>query len=319
MSDMNINNMDDKQLRNEVQLLRDELAIMKRKYEDILYNLDTNNFSSRFVKEQGDMKTAIDVTAKGIESKVSNEEFESTKTQLANRITSEVKTLSDADKQLSSKIEQTAEGIRIEIETNEFVNSEVHDNLDASINMTAKKIESVLSKNISAKFISNSDPNTITTSQKQKGMLCEYDETLYYYNDVSGKWKVYPYADGVKSQFLQTADGFNLTNDTRIDGSLIVSGTIDADRISTEIAQVNKSLRIGNLGSPTDSKCIEFNNTANISACDTAKNTTGNSYKDCLKINAQRIFMSSVLDLSGCRVENFDLSNVDVDTTAKFA
>ena len=61
MSD--ISNMTDKQLRNEVQLLRDELAIMKRKYEDIIYNLDTDNFSSRFVKEQGDMKTAIKVTA----------------------------------------------------------------------------------------------------------------------------------------------------------------------------------------------------------------------------------------------------------------
>lgn len=77
MSDSNINNMNVIQLRNEVQLLRDELAIMRRKFEDIIYNLDTDNFSSRFVKEQGDMKTAIKVTAEGIESKVSKEEFES--------------------------------------------------------------------------------------------------------------------------------------------------------------------------------------------------------------------------------------------------
>lgn len=76
MSD-NINSMNFKQLRTEVQMLRDELAIMKRKYEDIIYNLDTDNFSSRFVKEQGDMKTAIKVTAEGIETKVSKEEFES--------------------------------------------------------------------------------------------------------------------------------------------------------------------------------------------------------------------------------------------------
>ena len=46
MSD-NIPDMNFKQLRNEVQLLRDELAIMKRKYEDILYNLDDDNFSRR--------------------------------------------------------------------------------------------------------------------------------------------------------------------------------------------------------------------------------------------------------------------------------
>ena len=75
MSD-NINKMDFKQLRNEVQLLRDELAIMKRKYEDILYNLDDDNFSSRIVKEKGDMKTAIEVNAEGIKTKVSQEDLD---------------------------------------------------------------------------------------------------------------------------------------------------------------------------------------------------------------------------------------------------
>ena len=65
-----------KKLRNEVQLLRDELAIMKRKYEDIIYNLDTDNFSSRFVKEQDNMKTAIEVTAEGIKTKVSKEDLD---------------------------------------------------------------------------------------------------------------------------------------------------------------------------------------------------------------------------------------------------
>ena len=80
MSD-NIAKMDFKQLRNEVQLLRDELAIMKRKYEDILYNLDTDNFSGRFVKEQGDMKTAIEITAEGIKTKVSKEDLDGSLSQ----------------------------------------------------------------------------------------------------------------------------------------------------------------------------------------------------------------------------------------------
>ena len=74
MSD-NIAKITDKQLRNEVQLLRDELALMKRKFEDIIYNLDTDNFSSRFVKEQGNMKTAIEINAKGIKTKVSQEDL----------------------------------------------------------------------------------------------------------------------------------------------------------------------------------------------------------------------------------------------------
>ncbi len=106
MSDFDINKMDFKQLRNEVQLLRDELAIMKRKYEDIIYNLDTDNFSSRFVKEQGDMRTAIEVTAKGIETKVSNEEFQSTQKQTAELISSEVKKVEEDTK---NGIEKTLE------------------------------------------------------------------------------------------------------------------------------------------------------------------------------------------------------------------
>lgn len=110
MSD--ISKMTDRQLRNEVQLLRDELAIMKRKYEDIIYNLDTDNFSSRFVKEQGDMKTAIEVTAKGIEAKVSNEEFQSKLSLTAERFETSI---SNLDLTLSSKITQSAETIKAEV------------------------------------------------------------------------------------------------------------------------------------------------------------------------------------------------------------
>ena len=77
-----------KRLRNEIQLLRDELALMKRKYEDIIYNLDTDNFSSRFTKEQGDMRAAIEFTAEGIKSKVSKDDLDaySTKIQTAEQI-----------------------------------------------------------------------------------------------------------------------------------------------------------------------------------------------------------------------------------------
>ena len=71
-----INKMDLKQLRNEVQLLRDELAIFKRKYEDIIYNLDDDNLSSRLVREKDNMKTAIEINAEGIKAKVSKEDLE---------------------------------------------------------------------------------------------------------------------------------------------------------------------------------------------------------------------------------------------------
>lgn len=138
MSD-NINNMDFKQLRNEVQLLRDELAIMRRKYEDILYNLDDENFSSRLVKQKGDMMTSItqteesiklqaekvtensqnistlQITAEEIESTVFEKNDDGTKTskiqQTADAITTEVTNRINEDRKLSSQITQTAESI----------------------------------------------------------------------------------------------------------------------------------------------------------------------------------------------------------------
>ena len=144
MSD-NISTMNDRQLRNEVQLLRDELAIMKRKYEDIIYNLDTDNFSSRFVKEQGKMKTAIEVNAKGITTKVSDADFQSSKAQTAQKIEMEVKKLTAADSELSSKITQEADKIRSEVkETTDAINGEFEKY--STIEQTAEKISATVTK-----------------------------------------------------------------------------------------------------------------------------------------------------------------------------
>lgn len=134
MSD-NISTMNDKQLRNEVQLLRDELAIMRRKFEDIIYNLDTDNFSSRFVKEQGKMKTAIEVTAEGIKTKVSKEDLDkslssySTIEQTADKISTAVTSINNStDEKLKnySTIEQTAEKISSTV-TKEYVTDLIGD------------------------------------------------------------------------------------------------------------------------------------------------------------------------------------------------
>ena len=131
-------NINVKQLRTEVQLLRDELAIMKRKYEDIIYNLDTDNFSSRFVKEQGDMRTAIEVTAEGIKTKVSNEEFQSAMTQTAEKIETEV---SNLDNTLSTRISQNAEEISLEAQAR----AEADSALNSKISVTANGITSRVS------------------------------------------------------------------------------------------------------------------------------------------------------------------------------
>lgn len=111
MSDKSIEKMSNKELRKEVQLLRDEVAIMRRKYEDILYNLDDDNFSSKIIREKANMKTEIAVTAEAIKTKVSTEEMQSQITQTAGVINLRIDDVYD---NLSSEIqlnEQTISAI----------------------------------------------------------------------------------------------------------------------------------------------------------------------------------------------------------------
>ena len=251
MSDYNINKMDFKQLRNEVQLLRDELAIMKRKYEDIIYNLDTDNFSSRFVKEQGDMKTAIEITAEGIKTKVSQEDLDdsllnySTIDQTAEKIELAVVSVNDStDEKLThySTIEMTDEQIEMRVGITET-------DMYSLFSITDDAIKGIVPKNISAKFESSVMPTFNNTTEKEKGMLCEYRGELYYYNDVTNTWKLYPHTDGgVISQFVQTGDGFELTGDVYISGDSIVDGTISADRIDTENLSCTRLYSKGDFG-----------------------------------------------------------------------
>ena len=170
-----IKDMDFKELRNEVQMLRDALAIMQRKYEDILYNLDDENFSGSLIKEKNGMKAQIEINENEIKAKVSTEELNSTITQ------------------------------------------------------TAYNIEMEVSKAITTKFVANILPSNPTDEQKKA--FCEYNGKLYYWNSISERWVQARYTDGVKSQFLQTADGFELTGDVKVSGDLIVGGTISGSTL----------------------------------------------------------------------------------------
>ncbi len=174
-----------KQLRNEVQLLRDELARMKRKYEDIIYNLDTDNFSSRFVKEQGNMKTAIEVNAKGIKTKVSSE---------------------DLDKSLSeySTIVQTASMINTTV-TKEYVIDKLGDDyvtnavLSSEIKQTADEIYLSVSGQYETKTDANANYNALHSSISRVSVTANGIET-----------RVEDLEDFKTSTFTQTADGFTL-------------------------------------------------------------------------------------------------------------
>jgi hypothetical protein len=187
MSDKDTNKMNDKELRNEVQLLRDELAIFKRKYEDLLYNLDYDNFSSHIIKEKDGMKTQIDINEKGISTLVT-------------------------DVKNSSEIAQTAYEISMS----------VADDLNnySTITQTNNKINMLVSKSISATFVSDVKPTKANTTDEQKGMLCEYNGEYYYYNNISSSWEKCPYQNEIKSLFEQTPDGFNLVGDVSVKGRI---------------------------------------------------------------------------------------------------
>lgn len=52
MVEKDIDKMDLSEIKTEVQRLRDELAKMKRGYDDVIYNLDYENFSDGYVQNQ---------------------------------------------------------------------------------------------------------------------------------------------------------------------------------------------------------------------------------------------------------------------------
>lgn len=216
----NVYNMTDKQLRNEVQLLRDELAIMKRKYEDIIYNLDDDNFSSRFVKEKNDMRTAIEVTAEGIKTKVSREDLKA-----------------------YSTIEQTAEQIKSTV-TKEYVvdklDGEIVTNaiLSSQIAQKADEIYLSVSQEFETKDNANSNYKDLSDSISSVSIKANSISTRVG-NVEDGEFNGY-------TLFEQTGSKFSFTGNVEISGDAIVSGTISASRIDTENLSCTRLYAKGN-------------------------------------------------------------------------
>lgn len=218
MSDKNISNMGVPELRKEVQSLRDELAITIRRYEDILHNLDYDNFSGQLIKEKDNMKTAIEITAKGITTKVSKEDLEneiknsSTITQMADSIKSKVsETDLSTELEKYSTIEQTAERIRLMVSKN----------LDLD---DAEVIEDISEAE---------DTDTVYVIQSKDGNGDIISEIYYYYDDILEKWTAFS-GDTIYTVFNQTESGFELKGNVSINGNLITDGSISASAINTE-------------------------------------------------------------------------------------
>ncbi|MBR6603037.1 MAG: hypothetical protein IKK94_03360 [Clostridia bacterium] len=150
MREENINKMNFKELREEVQLLRDELAIFKRKYEDAIYNLDGDNLGKSFTIAQDNLKAQIKITADALKSTVTKEDLETKLTEY-------------------STIEQTAGSISSYVQRQ----------------MNLKKAE--LITNI-AYATDPSKIYKIQTYNTDGTIVV--GETYYYYNSISQDWEV---------------------------------------------------------------------------------------------------------------------------------
>lgn len=241
MSDANISTMDLKQLRNEVQLLRDELAITKRKYEDILYNLDDANFSDRFVKEKDNMKTAITVTAEGIKTLVTKDEFESEMMETASLIATKV---SNTELGKYSTTAQTENLIQSAVNAlgDDYVTNSLFEQRANSIKMS---VNAMYSNPVEVDGFNqfNADENKVYYDTSEN--------TYWYFN--GEEWCESENAN-FGTVFEQTPTGFALKGNVTIDGSLV-----------TNISKVNDTLYLGS-DSDTTSKKIVFNNLAYISS-----------------------------------------------------
>ncbi|NLB80112.1 MAG: hypothetical protein GX800_00515, partial [Clostridiaceae bacterium] len=291
MSDIPIQGMDFRQLRNEVQLLRDELAITKRKYEDLLYNLDDDNFADYIKKEKENMKTEIKVSAEGIgilvsevypngvenESSIEVNAREisykvsaidvdnklvnySTITQTATAITSAVNNerqyttnLLDTDYytkvQTNSQITQSANSIYSSVsatyETKDGASSNFS-NLDSRIIQTETAITLKVSADYSEPILTSSSP-----PYSDKTRLYYNTSNDYYYFWNGSAWAVAT-SNNIYSAFEQTATGFNLSGNVRIDGNTVItenlklSGTVTWDMNNSPVKSMYSQYNLGN-------------------------------------------------------------------------
>lgn len=291
MSDMEISKMNFKQLRNEVQELRDELARFKRAYNDTIENLDDSNLSEYLIKEKEGMKTEIEVSADGIKALVvKNDELGercATIEATADKIQAQVTKNQENIGKFDSKLTQTAEEISSEVTA---VKEDVG-TFKTAINQRADSIESSVSAietdvgEFNSKIEQTKDSITTAVNAAYSNPVevngfnsNTADKSKIYYNTVNNKYYHY---DGEKwvsgsnanfgTVFEQTADGFVMRGNVRI----------------TKIAQVDGNLKIGDISSDNESKSIIFNSGANISTLD-----GGAAGKTGIGINASVIYLT---------------------------
>ncbi|MBR5157827.1 MAG: phage tail protein [Clostridia bacterium] len=217
----------------------------------------------------------------------------------------EISTNAAAILDANTKIQQNANAITLTANDIRGELVEVEDGLQEQISANQADIE-VNADNIKMRVAKSVEYSTATrdsavptysnttAAEKKKLYFCTSNEKYYYYNEISRAW-VEVDDQCVYSAFIQTANGFKLSGIVEIDGDLITKGTISADRISTNIAQVNGNLNIGNSDDDVE-KELRFSGAAVIKTFfDGISPPTG------IKISASKIDLEAYkLDLSDC-------------------
>jgi hypothetical protein len=218
MSDYDINKMDFKQLRGEVQRLRDELAIFRRKFEDIIYNLDSDNFSSALIEKGENMQTSIEQTEESIT--LHAEKIAGTESAVA--------AFRVSANERSSKVEK--------------VNGEVS-RLSSNVSQTASSLKSV----VAAVYSNPVEVHTFNPGSADKNKIYfDTSSSKYYYYDGTA-WRSTTNAN-FGSVFEQTAEGFRLKGHVEIasadeannkvmfkDGHVLLAPNGDEDRVKMRI------------------------------------------------------------------------------------
>lgn len=234
MSETPIAKMGFKQLRIEVQSLRDELARIKRSYEDILYNLDYDNFSGALIKEKDGMKTSITQTAEKIELQAVD--ISTNATNIA-------------------ALTVTAGDITAKVESNYKDLDGKYSSLSTQITQTADRIET----NVEAVFNKIVQVSS-TFEMTDKDTIYCLNGRNYYYSSIIEDWKSIE-GNSIASAFVQTGAGFSLSGDVSISGDLITSGTITGTNIKTNATTAGQGVVMN-----AEANSLDFYNQGTLAA-----------------------------------------------------
>lgn len=267
MSDTEISKMNFKQLRNEVQELRDELARFKRAYNDTIENLDDSNLSEYLIKEKEGMKTEIEVSADGIKALVVKSDelgnrcttIEATADKIQTQVTKNQENIGKFD----SKLTQTAEEITAEVTA---VKEDV-----GEFNSKIEQTKGSITTAVNAAYSNPVEVNNFNNVSSKIKSVIYYDTTTNLYWHYDGEKWVSGSNANFGTVFEQTADGFKMRGNVRI----------------TKIAQVDGNLKIGDASTDNEQRSIIFNSGANISTLD-----GGAAGKTGIGINASVIYLT---------------------------